>query len=788
MSDEDAPPAGKDPAHAASPMPASARTGIVRDEETRASCHSAGLAGGGLGVIPGPPSAHTGALDSPLPIFDVSSVAPAEDTSAPSTPRTADVPLAPLTALPTAARADVRTDAAERLSVFAPASPQRTPQTILMPGSEETASLYTSLRSPPSGGASLHPSSSVRSQRNWSAFDGQPVLPLPSPLIRSVLGEQDWVAQRPWDEPQNASPSKTDAFFNAVPAENHLTPPATVARSASSRVPTAAIDVVHRRQRASSTPLAPIRDMLPGAEHTLNPLAETPGLSSAFQRQAHLEPPGQSYETSLLLQDDAGGARSTRHVHGPSVHVTDDSIFPSDSASPAAGHAAQAPAPVDPSPPASSRSDDVGNQLLKAVDVPTEDEDEREGYVGPYRILSKLGTGAFSKVLLGELRRDNAQGTTGRVALKMIACEPWRIDQRMRVSWVREVEVLKHILHPCIVRFVASFRTPLYYTLVLGAVNGGELFDVLARQQANIAQREWFVRRIVGELAGAIGWMHSHNVVHRDIKLENIMMTKTLSLSTLRPSDLGAVPLIKITDFGLARFINPDQLLETRCGSEEYAAPELIIGKQYDGRKTDAWALGVVLYALLCGALPFLETPSSPSRDAAPSSRSSLRDDRERERKHNGPGAHAEREQKVRKAHLLRIAKGELQWPAGINELSDDGDTSQYDPHLRLVTPHARYVASRFLRRDPNKRARCWDLWKEHWFTHGSFVDQRVIEDNAPRPCDDSTMECVAAEASAAGERVPLPYDPHGAQGKRWMTEHCSAGTDVSQVAGREAV
>ncbi|EJF62716.1 Pkinase-domain-containing protein, partial [Dichomitus squalens LYAD-421 SS1] len=101
-------------------------------------------------------------------------------------------------------------------------------------------------------------------------------------------------------------------------------------------------------------------------------------------------------------------------------------------------------------------------------------------------------------------------------------------------------------------------------------------------------------RRIWGELCRAVAWMHSVCLVHRDIKLENILLT-----ADPFAHPLPAHSLIKLTDFGLSRFVDPAHPhLTTLCGSDSYAAPELVMGRPYDGRETDAWACGVVLYAL----------------------------------------------------------------------------------------------------------------------------------------------------------------------------------------------
>ncbi|KAF8472893.1 kinase-like domain-containing protein, partial [Gautieria morchelliformis] len=105
-------------------------------------------------------------------------------------------------------------------------------------------------------------------------------------------------------------------------------------------------------------------------------------------------------------------------------------------------------------------------------------------------------------------------------------------------------------------------------------------------------------RRIFGELCLAVAWMHAVGLVHRDLKLENILLTTNPFAPGARAPPAPA-PLVKLTDFGLARFIDPARpLLATRCGSEAYAAPEIATGRPYDGRQTDAWACGVVLYAL----------------------------------------------------------------------------------------------------------------------------------------------------------------------------------------------
>ena len=160
-------------------------------------------------------------------------------------------------------------------------------------------------------------------------------------------------------------------------------------------------------------------------------------------------------------------------------------------------------------------------------------------------------------------------------------------------------------------------------------------------------------------------------------------------LLTAEPSLDHPSPLIKLTDFGLSRFIDPSSpLLTTRCGSESYAAPELVTGRPYDGRETDAWACGIVLYAMATRRLPF---------------------DREKGTKDG------EHDKKERKALLMRIAKGEYDWPS----VSTPAGGSETDKPLRGVALSTsvglRGIANKLLVRDPKKRARIFDLWEEEW-------------------------------------------------------------------------
>lgn len=164
----------------------------------------------------------------------------------------------------------------------------------------------------------------------------------------------------------------------------------------------------------------------------------------------------------------------------------------------------------------------------------------------------------------------------------------------------------------------------------------------------------------------------------------DILLTARPTLTSSSEAVLASLPtpFVKLTDFGLSRFISPtDPTLSTRCGSEAYAAPELIMGKTYDGRKTDAWALGVVLFAIVTGVMPFVA--NNDASDGAPAS------------------------SKSRRAFLLKIAKGDYRWPA------DSGSTGEHAD--RLATPAVKELVARLLAREPAKRARVDDVWDAEW-------------------------------------------------------------------------
>lgn len=244
-----------------------------------------------------------------------------------------------------------------------------------------------------------------------------------------------------------------------------------------------------------------------------------------------------------------------------------------------------------------------------------------------FRPLRQLGQGTFSTVMLATRERmpthptlemEEALDRHKLVAVKIVAhgAAGGADEERIEISLMREVEMLKTVSHPSLIHLKACEYQPTRTLLVLTYCPGGDLFELASAHRDLLTPH--MVRRIFAELVSAVCYLHSHWIVHRDIKLENVLVNLSPSdLRTITSPETHPTPIVTLTDLGLSRRI-PDPpeppLLLTRCGSEDYAAPEILLGQPYDGRLTDAWALGVLLYALVEGRLPFDAPPGRPDR------------------------------------------------------------------------------------------------------------------------------------------------------------------------------
>ncbi|KAF7327527.1 Non-specific serine/threonine protein kinase [Mycena kentingensis (nom. inval.)] len=214
---------------------------------------------------------------------------------------------------------------------------------------------------------------------------------------------------------------------------------------------------------------------------------------------------------------------------------------------------------------------------------------------GPYLLLQTLGEGEFGKVKLGLHCQWGEE-----VAVKLI--RRGNVDTAVRMSKVeREIEVLRTLKHPNIVRLYDVIETDKYIGIIIEYASGGELFDFIL---AHRYLRERDASKLFSQLISGVWYIHQKKIVHRDLKLENLLLDRHRN--------------VIITDFGFAnRFEHKtDDLMQTSCGSPCYAAPELVISEGlYVGSAVDIWSCGVILYAMLAGYLPFDDDPANPDGD-----------------------------------------------------------------------------------------------------------------------------------------------------------------------------
>lgn len=212
------------------------------------------------------------------------------------------------------------------------------------------------------------------------------------------------------------------------------------------------------------------------------------------------------------------------------------------------------------------------------------DETSGKGSLPPlsnYRLGKTLGIGAFGKVKAAQ------HILTGvKVAIKIIGRQS--IDDSAAEKVRREINIMRLLSHPHIVRLYEVIETRSAIYVIMEYMNSGELFDYITE---NSRLEEDEARHFFQQIISGVESCHLHMVVHRDLKPENLL--------------LDSKGNVKIADFGLANVMRDGHLLKTSCGSPNYASPEVISGSLYAGPEVDVWSCGVVLYALLCGSLPF---------------------------------------------------------------------------------------------------------------------------------------------------------------------------------------
>ena len=199
-----------------------------------------------------------------------------------------------------------------------------------------------------------------------------------------------------------------------------------------------------------------------------------------------------------------------------------------------------------------------------------------------YEIKEQIGEGTFSKVILGMNK-----STKEKVAIKILEKSKInRIDDIERIN--REIKILKNFNHINIIKIIEILESENYHYFIMEFCENGELFNhIVEMDKLTDKESSYYFYQLINGLE----YIHSKGIVHRDLKPENLLLSKG--------------NILKIIDFGLSNFFNGNDLLITPCGSPCYASPEMVSGNKYNGFKIDIWSSGIILFAMLCGYLPF---------------------------------------------------------------------------------------------------------------------------------------------------------------------------------------
>ncbi|KAB8238938.1 putative serine/threonine protein kinase Kin1 [Aspergillus alliaceus] len=277
---------------------------------------------------------------------------------------------------------------------------------------------------------------------------------------------------------------------------------------------------------------------------------------------------------------------------------------------------------------------------------------------GQWALGKTLGAGSMGKVKVGKNLETGEQ-----VAVKIVprqstedhrsSRDAERADRSKEIRTAREAAIVSLVSHPYICGMRDVVRTNYHWYMLFELVNGGQMLDYII-SHGKLKEKQ--ARKFARQIAGALDYCHRNSIVHRDLKIENILISKTGD--------------IKIIDFGLSNLFSPRSLLKTFCGSLYFAAPELLQARQYTGPEVDVWSFGIVLYVLVCGKVPF--------------------DD-----------------QSMPKLHA-KIKQGVFEFPQGLSAVTE----------LCIFT-ECRSIISRMLVTDPKQRASLAEIMNHPWMNKG---------------------------------------------------------------------
>ncbi|KAL1954004.1 hypothetical protein VTO42DRAFT_1859 [Malbranchea cinnamomea] len=353
----------------------------------------------------------------------------------------------------------------------------------------------------------------------------------------------------------------------------------------------------------------------------------------------------------------------------------------------------------------------------------------KETTFGDYILGQTIGEGEFGKVKLGWKKDGSVQ-----VAIKLLRRDSLGSNPGRLPKIYREISILRDLSHPNIVRLHEMVETDRHIGIILEYASGGELFDYILNHRY---LKDNAARRLFAQLVSGVGYLHKKGIVHRDLKLENLLLDRNRNIiitdfgfaNTFNPADeLGEEIEYNLTNKEFVKRMGLDRvdangmrrgdLMQTSCGSPCYAAPELVVSDSlYTGRKVDVWSCGVILYAMLAGYLPFDDDPANPDGD---------------------------------NINLLYryIVTTPLTFP-------------------EYVTPHARDLLRRILVPDPRKRADLFEVARHSWLAEYAHVVSHItsnttnISDIANTTVPPEDQEVPQLTRSASVREPPKQYG-HG--------------------------
>lgn len=332
------------------------------------------------------------------------------------------------------------------------------------------------------------------------------------------------------------------------------------------------------------------------------------------QRHAHSDPvPGAGDTSEYTLAPGGEGRNINAQANATAQHQKNDDLGPVPGGQAGIGVTARG---IIGGTGTSGKYDDT--MLARIIAEEKESKGKLPKYPGleRYTLLEKMGDGAFSNVYRA---RDN-HGEHGEVAIKVV--RKYELNAGQRANILKEVQIMSTLSHPNIVKLISFSESRPYYYLVLELLPGGELFHQIVRLtyfSENLA------RHVIVQVAQALRYLHEEKgVVHRDIKPENLLFEPIPFIPTKNPKPRGpedeekadegefipgvgsgGIGKVKVADFGLSKVVWESHTM-TPCGTVGYTAPEIVKDERYS-KSVDMWALGCVMYTLLCGFPPFYD-------------------------------------------------------------------------------------------------------------------------------------------------------------------------------------